>query len=322
MGTSGGHVYVSQVGGGANGNVYTNISAGLDGSSLRQIVTNPTRGSHEAYAVTTGGVFRMVNSIATGAAWVNITGNLNQVMHNIFNSTGQVEGLNRGLDAIQADYRYVIPDNFANPNGPTHPLLYVAGDGGVFRSLDDGTTWTLFPDMGAGSLNNSPVQGGNLPDSQVSALSMVLGNVNPTTGRPDVSTGPNLLLATTYGRGSFGIRLAPLVLPNTATQANLLTLDPASDTGLSNSDGISNDPTPTIHGLGEQTAFGNAVTIDLLDLTPATPGGPAVDPTTAPVIGTATTDASGHFTVQEEGLLPHAGNAMRTGTRTPSAPPK
>ena len=100
------------------------------------------------------------------------------------------------------------------------------------------------------------------------------------------------------------------MLPNTAAQPNLLTLDPASDTGLSNSDGISNDPTPTIHGLGEQTAFGNTVTIDLLDLTPATPGGPPVDPTKAPVIGTAMTDATGHFTVRVS--TPFATSGVKT----------
>ena len=40
---------------------------------------------------------------------------------------------------------------------------------------------------------------------------MVLGNVDPNTGHPNVSTGPNLLLATTYGSGSYGIRLAPII---------------------------------------------------------------------------------------------------------------
>ena len=30
----------------------------------------------------------------------------------------------------------------------THPALYVGGDGGVFRSLDQGETWTVFPDTG------------------------------------------------------------------------------------------------------------------------------------------------------------------------------
>jgi len=297
VGTSAGHIYVSQVGGGANGNTYTDISAGLAGGGVSQIVTDPTRGSHEAYAVTIGGVFHMVDSTAAGATWVNITGNLFQVMHNDFGVAALADTQAKVLSSIQADYRYVIPNNFAAPNGPTHPLLYVGGEGGVYRSLDDGVTWSLFPDMGRGSLNNSPVQGGNLPDAHVSALSMVLGDIDPTTGRPNVRNGPDLLLATTYGRGSFGIRLAPLIFPNTATQTNLLTLDPASDTGLSGSDRISKDPMPIVHGFGEQTAFGNTVTVNLLDLTPGANGLP-IDPNLATVIGTATTDATGRFTVQ------------------------
>ena len=297
VGTSGGHIYVSQVGGGANGNNYTDISAGLGGSGVSQIVTNPTRGSHEAYAVTIGGVYHMVNSTAPGATWVNITGNLFQVTHNDFGVAALVDTQAKVFSSIQADYRYVIPDNFAAPDGPTHPLLYVGGEGGVYRSLDNGVTWGLFPDMGPGSLNNSPVQGGNLPNAHVSALSMVLGNINPTTGRPDVSTGPDLLLASTYGRGSFAIRLAPLVFPNTATQTNLLTITTASGTGTSNGNRVSNDPRPIVRGFSEQTAFGNTVTIRLLDLTPGANGLP-VDPNVATPIGTATTDATGRFTVR------------------------
>ena len=304
-GTDGGHIFVTQTGGGAAGNQWLSITNGAlagNTSSIQQIVTNPNRNSHEAYAVTGGGVYHDVNSVQVpggpaATTWVNITGNLFQVMHTSFGDPQQVDTQARDLTTIQADYRYVIPDDPTNPNSPTHPILYVSGEGGVYRSLDDGQTWALFPAVVPGSVND-PLQrvGGGLPNAHVSQLSLVLGNVAPTTGRPTVSTGPDLLLATTYGRGEFAIRLAPLVFTNTATQPSLLTLDPASDTGLSNADGISNDPTPTIHGFSEQTAFGNVVTINLLDLTPGA-GGTPVDPTTATVIGTATTDATGHFTV-------------------------
>ena len=69
-GTVGGNIFVTQTGGGgashggrgggggvANGSQWTNISTGLDGSGVMQIVTDPTRGSHDAYAVTLDGVY-------------------------------------------------------------------------------------------------------------------------------------------------------------------------------------------------------------------------------------------------------------------------
>ena len=55
----------------ARSNNWINISAGLDGSAVESIITDPTRGSHDAYAVTTSGVFYMANSIP-----VNFTGTL------------------------------------------------------------------------------------------------------------------------------------------------------------------------------------------------------------------------------------------------------
>ena len=69
VGTGTGQIYVTQDGGGSGGsNNWINISAGLDGSSVRSIITDPIRGSHDAYAVTTNGVFYMADSIATSPA--------------------------------------------------------------------------------------------------------------------------------------------------------------------------------------------------------------------------------------------------------------
>src|SRR5205823_1288313 len=118
---------------------------------------------------------------------------------------------------------------------------------------------------------------GGLPDALVTDLDLALGNINPTNGRPDVSTGPNLLTATTFGRGSFAIRLAPVVFGNTATQS-LLVLAPADR--LNGNTRITTNPTPTVIGLSEQTAFGNVVTITLRDRV------------TGAVIGTGQTDAN------------------------------
>ncbi len=75
-----GHIYVSENGGGT----WQSISNGLDGSSVVAIYTNPNRGSHVAYAVTLKGVYYMADSLAPGATWVNITGNLTQIQYNPF----------------------------------------------------------------------------------------------------------------------------------------------------------------------------------------------------------------------------------------------
>src|SRR5262249_21649034 len=85
--------------------------------------------------------------------------------------------------------------------------------GGVFRSTDGGATWSIFPDV---AHQGAAVDGGFLPNAHITALSMSVGNIDPATGQPkDASTGFNLLLATTYGHGSFAIRLDQ-PLPTTA----------------------------------------------------------------------------------------------------------
>src|SRR5205823_6191248 len=117
------------------------------------------------------------------------------------------------LTSIQADWRYVIPNNPANPSAGTHPLLYVSGDAGVYRSLDAGTTWATFPDQ---AFDNAPADGGYLPNVQVNDLTTSGGKIDPTTGRAVALPGdPNNLIASTFGRGQFTIRLAPIVFPST-----------------------------------------------------------------------------------------------------------
>src|SRR5205807_8398356 len=112
------------------------------------------------------------------------------------------------------DWRYVIPDDPTQiavpPTGvvPTHPVLYVGGESGVFRSLDGGQTWTPFPDTG---IDGAQFEGGLLPNAHVTQLNLGIGNITTSSGRPIVSGSPDVLLATTYGRGDFAIRVAPLV---------------------------------------------------------------------------------------------------------------
>jgi subtilisin-like proprotein convertase family protein len=203
-GTVGGHIFVTFTGGGnGTGNGWINLSSGLDGSSVGAIYTNPLRGSHEAWAVTRNGVYYMQDSTAVGAKWQNITGNLFQLQQNAFGNVNLAQPKLQYLTSIVADYRFVFLDN---PKDPTksHPILYVAGQGGVFRSTDKGKTWTIFPDV----VHNGASQDGSiLPNALVSNLQLSLGNIDPATGRPDQSTADATLLATTYGRGEFAIHL-------------------------------------------------------------------------------------------------------------------
>ena len=476
VGTLGGKMYVSQDGGGT----WTDISAGLAGS-IQSIVPNPTRGSHEAYAVTSNGVFHIADSTASGATWQNISGNLFNLQRNVFpnasssisvstldagqnnpqplylpippaysttNSsvteldlnvsghTGQTvgdlsvtinslnvsslgalkvvlvapDGQTRitlyqqpadtgtkfssttfsdfgnplssssspytgsfqpsdsttklsafagqyvdgtwklliynssttntgtlgnwslyfsagssnalgsskydpttgianglvGLDALAVDWRYNLPDDPMNPStdpNKTHPAVYVGGVGGLFRSLDNGKTWGLFPDgtinvTGApnyASANNSPLgNGGGFPAAKVSDLDMVLGYIDPTTGQPNIVTGPNVLTASIYGQGTYSIRLAPVTIPNIAGQTPYLSIDHTdgySDTGSSSTDGITSNQTPYITGYSEQTAYGNDVTVKIYDQTPNSP-------TFGQLVGIGKTDGFGKFRIQ------------------------
>ncbi len=88
--------------------------------------------------------------------------------------------------------------------GLTHPVVYVGGNGGIFRSRDNGITWTYFPNV---STDGASQEGGYLPNTNVTSLNLILGNVNSSTGFADASTGLNMLMASTYGRGDYVIRL-------------------------------------------------------------------------------------------------------------------
>lgn len=294
-GTMGGHIFVTTTGGGStgSGNAWTNISSGLDGSPVLKIVADPTRGNHDAFAITEKGVYYTPNSLATGAAnvWTNITGNLFSTMNSPFGSAAQATALTSYLTSLAVDWRYVIPITPTPTNGGpvTHPVLYVSGNAGVYRSLDNGQSWSLFPNI---AFDAAPADGGELPNVSVTDLSLSLGNIDPTNGRPVAATGDaNALIASTFGRGSYSIRLAPIVFPNTTQTPNNIFLDPSQLAGTS-TDGLPLltplSSQPIIHGFSEQSAFGNTVTINLYDLT----GGGKT------LIGTGQTDAFGNFTVQ------------------------
>jgi subtilisin-like proprotein convertase family protein len=215
MGTSTPKIYVTFDGGGH----WKNISAGLDGSPIQAIVTNPNRGSHEAYAVTALRVYFMADSSAANPVWVDITSNLTTITHDPFGNADYRETQLKSITSLVADWRFSYLDDPGNPQGPTHPVLYVGGYGGVYRSLDKGQTWTIFPDIGH---DGAPADGGYLPNTQVTHLDLAIGNINPNTGFPVRSTSPDILLASTYGRGSFAIRIPA---PNNVQETFVIGLD-------------------------------------------------------------------------------------------------
>ena len=200
VGTAKGQIYISQDGGGSGtGNNWLNASLGLDGSSVQSIITDPTRGSHAAYAVTTTGVFYIADSVLLGEnptntayEWVNITNNLHNLAYSILGQTydpttdpnSRTYNQAAALTSIVADWRYTIPNSASDPNGPGfHPVLYVGADSGVYQSVDDGLTWSLFPSTTFGAVT----QGGYLPHVSVTSLSLSLGNINTATGMPSLA---------------------------------------------------------------------------------------------------------------------------------------
>ena len=286
VGTVNGQMYVTQDGGGSGANNnWLNISLGLDGSSIQSIVTDPVRGSHDAYAVTSTGVFYIKDSILlannpTNAAdaWVNITSNIHNLAYSLYGQSynpttdpnSKTYNQAMGLTSIVADWRYQIPNSPTNPSAGYHPVLYVAGNSGVYQSLDQGQTWSLFPSTTFGAVT----PGGYLPHVSVSSLSLSLGNINPNTGMPNTAgpynpaspgatPDPDLLMAATYGQGEYAINLAPLLFPTSVQVAS-------ADTSGTDANGnpIVTTTTPTINGLSEVTGFGNATWVTIVDETP------------------------------------------------------
>ena len=145
----------------------------------------------------------------------------------------------------------------APPPALTHPVLYVSGNTGVYRSIDGGQTWSLFP-ASASNLDGSPQNGGYLPNVKITDLDLSIGAVNPTTGANVTQPGDsNLLTATTDGQGVFAIRLGPMIFPNSATQPQILGLDPSSFTGTVNSTDVTRVANPLIDGYTEQSTSGS-----------------------------------------------------------------
>src|SRR5262249_36541877 len=143
IGTQTGQIYVTQDGGGSGAsNNWLNISLGLSGGAVHSITTDPIRGTHDAYAVTSAGGFYLKDSVLLGNdptntqfQWQNITGNIHNLIYSIFGQTYnpatdpnsiKLNQAQAALSSIVADWRYTIPNSPSDPNGPGfHPVLYV-----------------------------------------------------------------------------------------------------------------------------------------------------------------------------------------------------
>src|SRR5262249_44831137 len=137
---------------------------------------------------------------------------------------------------------------------------------GVYQSIDDGLTWSLFPSTTFGAV----VQGGDLPHAAVTDLDLSLGNIDshtgmpnlagpldPTNGTPTTTPDPDVRLASTHGRGSCAINVGRLVVPSTVA------IGPSSGTPANVT-----TARPIFHGLSSFTGFGNATRITIVDETP------------------------------------------------------
>ncbi len=249
VGSAAGNVYVTTTGGETTPGgpaAWLNISAGLDGSPIRRIVPNPTAGSREVYVVTNGGVYYKADGTAPGA-WTDITNGLFNLTRAAFNDAQdlvpvlpsqavarQANAPTRAINALAVDWRFANPISLGGGAPATAPDLYVGGVGGVFKSSDFGATWRLFPSMAA---EGAVADGGYLPTVEVTDLDLSIGNLNRTSGRYEAG-GLNLLLASTYGRGSWAIRLGTDLPPETFISGPRVTAvsipaQPAGTTGIS-----------------------------------------------------------------------------------------
>jgi subtilisin-like proprotein convertase family protein len=213
VGTEEGRIWVTEKGGGLATN-WKEISDGLDGSQVQKIIANPLHGSREAYAVTENGVFHIADWSSSTATWTEITTNLPNINHTAF-----YDGTQAWTDELLVEpatpgnteatlYTLAIDWRPTYAAAVSKPILYVGGNGGVFRATNEGgaTAWTRFPGNATdGGLASSP--GGGMPVVQVTDLDLSTGEVDPFTGRQNTTGIANVLVATTLGRGTWTVSL-------------------------------------------------------------------------------------------------------------------
>jgi len=222
-GTNSGRIYVTTTGGGNLVTSWQNITTGafgtLDGSPIMKMVPNPTRGSHELFAVTRKGIYHManwdrrdINNLPDPTPWENITTNIRDITYKSFGHDDWVTPVlgtdhpnltgDSGEDPIMTiavDWRPTFSPTIAAP------IVYVGGDGGVFRAIyaADQTNWARFTNSAEGSATD----GGGLPYVKVTDIDLALGNIDKNTGRPVTNGAPDAVIVSTLGRGMWAIGL-------------------------------------------------------------------------------------------------------------------
>ena len=194
----------------------------------------------------------------------------------------------------------------------------------MFRSTNGGTGWVLFPAMA----NGATAEGGYLPTVKVTDLDLVYGALNPT-GVPDQTTARNVLVASTYGRGLYAIRLDPSAVPagldtsgpwvNTTNSPVVLT-PPVTVTGLASFAVTFGDPDNVVAAsrvfLRIDPSTLNATTMSIVG-----PGGILVPFTVTDVSGTVPGSVTGESLANKfriDFTPPATGNyqlLMNTGVR-------
>lgn len=204
----------------------TNGALALDPSPIVKIVPNPAHNSREVFVATQQGVYYLddaVGAISGKSQWVSITGNLFGIQRpSMFGeepTSPTVVTTNKlqSISSIAVDWRNPQPIDPTDEKSPILPSLYVSGDGGVFRSrelsLIGNSKWSFFPDV---ENESARVDGGYLPNAKIMDLDLSIGKFNVTNVDPNnpdrkllylPSDSLNMLVATTYGRGAFVIRL-------------------------------------------------------------------------------------------------------------------
>jgi subtilisin-like proprotein convertase family protein len=237
-GTTGGNIYVTTTG----GTSWTQISTGLDGGPVEAIVADPHAGFDDAYAITPSAVYYMQHTTASNAAttpWTNITSTLfsqtspfSLTAHMFNDPTQPSQTRLQAIHALVADWRFSGKDQIDNG---THPVLYIGGLGGVYRSDDQGFHWRFFPDV---KNEGAVADGGLLPNVDITDLKLALGPIDQSSGLPKQATGYNLLLAMTNGRGAFAIRLDQNLSKSNIPISGPMITDPIANVSDSNSEAI------------------------------------------------------------------------------------
>ena len=167
------------------------LKAGISGA-VQQIITDPTRGSHDAYAVTSTASTTWPTRSPRPATHADLGQHHRQPPE---------PGLHHLRPELRPDDRPQLePYDLATgsprsrPTGDTpSPTTRRPQPGippgpvrrrqlGRVQSPDNGKTWALFP-----TRPSAPSPGGDLPHVSVSALSLSQGNIDPNTGMPDLA---------------------------------------------------------------------------------------------------------------------------------------